>query len=62
MQLAPIRSAVHVPAAAIYAHFQGQDNTRHLAELDTVAEQTIDRPAVVDQSAEDRTGKLTTLE
>ncbi|WP_065763581.1 NADPH-dependent FMN reductase [Ralstonia solanacearum] len=42
IQLAPIRSAVHVPAAAIYAHFQGQDVTPHLAALDAVAEQTID--------------------
>ncbi|MDF3833934.1 NAD(P)H-dependent oxidoreductase [Cupriavidus basilensis] len=42
MQLAPIRSAIHVPAAAIYAHFQGQDITLHLAELDAVAEQMID--------------------
>lgn len=42
MQLAPIRSAVHVPAAALFAHFQGQDITLHLAELDAVAEQTID--------------------
>jgi NAD(P)H-dependent FMN reductase len=42
IQLAPIRSAVHVPAAAIYAHFRGHDITPHLAELDAVAEQTID--------------------
>ncbi|RDK11964.1 NADPH-dependent oxidoreductase [Cupriavidus lacunae] len=42
MQIAPIRSAVHVPAAALYAHFQGQDISPHLAGLDAVAEQTID--------------------
>ena len=42
MQLAPTRAAVHVPAAALFAHFQGQDITPHLTELDTVAEQTID--------------------
>ena len=42
IQLAPIRSAVHIPAAAIYAHFQGQDITAHLAELDNAANQTID--------------------
>ena len=42
VQLAPIRSAVHIPAAAIYAHFQSQDITPHLVELDNVANQTID--------------------
>jgi NAD(P)H-dependent FMN reductase len=42
MQLAPIRSAVHVPVAALYAHFQSKDVTPHLAELDVVANQTID--------------------
>ncbi|WP_116811529.1 NADPH-dependent FMN reductase [Steroidobacter cummioxidans] len=42
MQLAPIRSAVHIPVAALYAHFQGKDVSPHLVELDTVANQTID--------------------
>lgn len=42
MQLAPIRSAVHIPVAALYAHFQAKDVTPHLLELDTVANQTID--------------------
>lgn len=42
VQLAPTRSAVHIPVAALYAHFQGQDVTPHLTELDTVAGQTID--------------------
>jgi NAD(P)H-dependent FMN reductase len=42
MQLAPIRSAVHIPAVAVFAYLQGQDITPHLAELDAVAEQTID--------------------
>jgi NAD(P)H-dependent FMN reductase len=42
MQLAPIRSAVHIPVAALYAHFQAQDITPHLTELNTVAGQTID--------------------
>ncbi len=42
MQLAPIRSAIHIPAAAIYAHFQGQDVAPHLSELDAAANQTID--------------------
>jgi NAD(P)H-dependent FMN reductase len=42
VQLAPTRSAIHVPAAALYAHFQGQDVTPHLAALEAVADQTID--------------------
>src|SRR5262249_16942625 len=42
MPLAPIRSAVHLPVAAPYAHFQGQDITPHLSELNAVADQTID--------------------
>lgn len=42
VQLAPIRSAVHLPATALYAHFQGQDVAPHLAELDNVADQMID--------------------
>lgn len=49
MQLAPIRSAVHVPAAAIYAPgCRRRTNDR--------------RPAVVDQRAEDRAGKMTMVE
>jgi NAD(P)H-dependent FMN reductase len=42
MQLAPIRSAVHVPASALFAHFQGQDVSTLLAEQDANANQTID--------------------
>ncbi|SCK26590.1 NADPH-dependent FMN reductase [Vogesella sp. LIG4] len=42
MQMAPIRSAVHLPAAALYAHFKGEDLAPHLAELDAVAGQMID--------------------
>ena len=42
VQLAPVRSAIHVPAAALYAHFRGEDITPHLAELDGAANQTID--------------------
>lgn len=42
IQLAPIRSAIHIPAAALYAHFQGQDVAPHLAELDNTADQMID--------------------
>lgn len=41
LQLAPIRS-VHIPVAALYAHFQGKDVSSHLTELDPVANQTID--------------------
>ncbi len=42
VQLAPLRHAVHVPVAALYAHFQGKDVSSYLTELDGVANQTID--------------------
>ena len=42
VQLAPIRSAVHIPIAALYAHFRGQDVSSYLAELDGVANDSID--------------------
>lgn len=42
MQLVPIRSAIHIPAAAMYAHFQGQDVTPHLAEQDGAASRMLD--------------------
>ncbi|HKU16010.1 MAG TPA: NAD(P)H-dependent oxidoreductase [Steroidobacteraceae bacterium] len=42
VQLAPIRAAIHVPVAALYAHFQSQDVTPHLAELVPAADQMID--------------------
>jgi NAD(P)H-dependent FMN reductase len=34
LQLAPIRSSVHIPAAILWTHFQGGDVNSGLAELD----------------------------
>ena len=34
LQLAPIRSSVHIPAATLWTHFQGGDVSVGLAELD----------------------------
>jgi NAD(P)H-dependent FMN reductase len=62
MQLAPIRSAVHVPVAALYAHFQSKDVTPHLAELDTVANQTIDDLLWWTQALKAARENVTTLE
>lgn len=42
LQLAPVRSSVHIPAATLWAHFQGGDVDAGLAELDTVAGTLID--------------------
>ncbi|MFC4307897.1 NADPH-dependent FMN reductase [Steroidobacter flavus] len=42
LHLAPVRHAVHIPIAAVYAHFQGKDVSPHLAELDGAANQAID--------------------
>jgi NAD(P)H-dependent FMN reductase len=42
LQLAPVRSAVHIPVAALYAHFQGGDVDGSLAELAGPAETMID--------------------
>jgi hypothetical protein len=42
LQLAPIRSSVHIPAASLWAHFQGGDVDAGLAELDAVSEAMID--------------------
>ena len=42
LQLAPIRSAVHIPVATLMAHFQGGDVDKGLAELDTHAKMMID--------------------
>jgi NAD(P)H-dependent FMN reductase len=42
LQLAPIRSAVHIPVATLMAHFQGGDVDKGLAELETVAKVMID--------------------
>jgi NAD(P)H-dependent FMN reductase len=37
LQLAPIRSSVHIPVATLMAHYQGGDVDAGLAELDTPA-------------------------
>jgi NAD(P)H-dependent FMN reductase len=42
VQLAPIRSSVHIPVATLMAHFQGGDVVRGLAELETPAKVMID--------------------
>ena len=42
LQLAPIRSSVHIPAAVLWAHFQGGDVDAGLAELEAPAKAMID--------------------
>jgi NAD(P)H-dependent FMN reductase len=42
LQLAPIRTAVHIPIATLMAHFQGGDVAAGLAELDARAGMLID--------------------
>lgn len=42
IQLAPIRSSVHIPVATLWAHFQGGDVDKGLAELETQANVMID--------------------
>jgi NAD(P)H-dependent FMN reductase len=42
VQLAPIRSSVHIPVATLMAHFQGGDVDKGLAELETPAKVMID--------------------
>src|SRR5256884_2894041 len=42
LQIAPIRSAVHIPVATLWAHFQGGDVKKGLAELDKQANVMID--------------------
>lgn len=37
IQLAPIRSSVHIPVATLWAHYQGGDVDAGLAELDATA-------------------------
>jgi hypothetical protein len=39
---APIRSSVHIPVATLWAHFQGGDVNKGLAELETQAQRMID--------------------
>jgi len=40
--LAPIRSSVHIPVATLWAHFQGGDLGKGLAELGNQANVMID--------------------
>jgi NAD(P)H-dependent FMN reductase len=42
LQLAPIRSSVHIPVATLMAHFQGGDVAKGLAELEKPAQVMID--------------------
>src|SRR5712672_3959614 len=42
LQLAPVRSFVHIPAAVLWAHFQGGDVNAGLAELEAQAKAMID--------------------
>jgi NAD(P)H-dependent FMN reductase len=42
LQLAPIRSSVHIPVATLWAHFQGGDVDAGLAELEVAAKTMID--------------------
>jgi len=42
LQLAPIRTSVHIPVATLFAHYQGGDVEAGLAELDARAEAMID--------------------
>jgi NAD(P)H-dependent FMN reductase len=42
IQIAPIRSSVHIPVATLWAHFQGGDVDKGLGELDKQANVMID--------------------
>jgi NAD(P)H-dependent FMN reductase len=42
IQIAPVRSSVHVPVATLWAHFQGGDVDKGLAEIDKQAQTMID--------------------
>jgi NAD(P)H-dependent FMN reductase len=42
LQLAPVRSSVHIPAATLWAHFQGGDVDAGLADLEASAKIMID--------------------
>ena len=42
LQLAPVRSSVHIPASTLCAHFQGGDVDAGLAELEASAKVMID--------------------
>ena len=40
--MAPVRSSVHIPVATLWAHFQGGDVEKGLAELEKQANTMID--------------------
>jgi len=42
LQLAPVRSSVHIPVATLWAHHQGGDVAKGLAELELPAKKMID--------------------
>ena len=42
LQLAPVRSSVHIPVATLWAHFKGGDVDAGLAELEVPAKAMID--------------------
>ena len=42
VQIAPVRSSVHIPVATLWAHFQGGDVDKGLAELEKQARTMID--------------------
>jgi NAD(P)H-dependent FMN reductase len=42
IQMAPVRSSVHIPVATLWAHFQGGDVDKGLAELEKQAQTMID--------------------
>src|SRR5436305_9476838 len=42
LQIAPVRSAVHIPVATLWAHFRGGDVDKGLAEPETQAQRMID--------------------
>jgi len=42
LQIAPVRSSVHIPVATLWAHYQGGDVDKGLAELETPARKMLD--------------------
>jgi NAD(P)H-dependent FMN reductase len=42
LQLAPVRSSVHIPVATLWAHYKGGDVDAGLAELEVLAKTMID--------------------
>ena len=42
VQVAPVRSSVHIPVATLWAHYQGGDVDKGLGELEKQAQTMID--------------------